>query len=453
MARLGRGGGLGRLGRIAWVVAALAIGAVATPALAVPAFAVQTGQTCQACHVGGFGPHLTPFGRQFKLTGYTQRAVPFNAPISVMAVASYVNTQKSAPGPVAPDFAANNNFAVDQISLFVAGGLGSHFGAFVQTTYDGVAHAFHWDNLDVRAVQAFDAGPNHVVVGASLNNSPTLEDAWNTLPAWGYPYTTSSLAPSTGVSPLISGALAQTTLGASAYAWINSEYYIALGAYGSPGAGALTHLGVDPTDPGAIDGLAPYGRIAYQKTIGEHTVQIGAFGIQSSLYPGLDRSTGTTDRYSDLGLDASEYWGRANGDVFTVNARYTHERQDLRASYIRGASANSKNTLDDMRLDAAYYWRNKLGGTVQLFNETGTADLGLYAANRTGRPTNSGVSFQIDGTPFGGDKSPFGPRFNMRLGVQYTLYSQFDGAASNYDGAGGKASDNNTLRVFTWFAY
>jgi len=44
----------------------------------VPAFAAQTGLACQACHVGGFGPQLTPFGRQFKINGYTQRTASFN---------------------------------------------------------------------------------------------------------------------------------------------------------------------------------------------------------------------------------------------------------------------------------------------------------------------------------------------------------------------------------------
>ena len=41
-------------------------------AYAVPAFAVQTGQPCEACHIGAFGPQLTPFGRAFKIGGYTQ---------------------------------------------------------------------------------------------------------------------------------------------------------------------------------------------------------------------------------------------------------------------------------------------------------------------------------------------------------------------------------------------
>ncbi|EQD66271.1 secreted protein [mine drainage metagenome] len=42
---------------------------LALPAQAVPMFARETGQPCVACHIGGFGPQLTPFGRQFKLDG------------------------------------------------------------------------------------------------------------------------------------------------------------------------------------------------------------------------------------------------------------------------------------------------------------------------------------------------------------------------------------------------
>ena len=39
------------------------------PVQALPSYARQTGQQCAACH-NGF-PELTPYGRQFKLNGYT----------------------------------------------------------------------------------------------------------------------------------------------------------------------------------------------------------------------------------------------------------------------------------------------------------------------------------------------------------------------------------------------
>jgi len=157
----------------------------AAPAAAVPSFAEQTGEPCTACHVGGFGPQLTPFGRTFKLEGYTMRAgSAFTNPISAMAVASYVNTASDQPSPPAPHYGVNNNVTVDQVSAFVAGGIGDHFGGFTQWTYDGVGRAFSWDNIDLRATDHVTVRNMDVLLGVSLNNAPSVQDAWNSLPAW-----------------------------------------------------------------------------------------------------------------------------------------------------------------------------------------------------------------------------------------------------------------------------
>src|ERR1043165_9998588 len=69
-------------------VSLIAAGALMSPrvAQAVPVFAQQTGQPCKSCHVGGFGPELTPFGREFKLGGYTLRTHA-SIPIAAMAIA------------------------------------------------------------------------------------------------------------------------------------------------------------------------------------------------------------------------------------------------------------------------------------------------------------------------------------------------------------------------------
>src|SRR5579871_4979560 len=80
----------------------------ATPAAAVPSFAAQTGRPCEACHVGGLGPQLTPFGREFKLHGYTARTVSFNVPFAAFIQNSYTHTQK-AQEPAPSPFAANDN--------------------------------------------------------------------------------------------------------------------------------------------------------------------------------------------------------------------------------------------------------------------------------------------------------------------------------------------------------
>ncbi len=434
------------------LVAVGLLGLTATGAVAVPAFAVQTGQPCSGCHVGGFGPQLTPYGREFKMHGYTIRNNTFNVPVSAMAVASYLHTAKDQPPPPPPHFGVNDNVALDQISLFIAGGLGQHLGAFIQNTYDGIGRAFSWDNLDVRAVTTTAVKGTNMVVGLSLNNNPTVQDAFNTLPAWGYPYTSSGLAPSPAAAPLI-GNLAQTTVGITAYAWVNSRFYAEFGGYSSPSASFLIHAGADPTSPGNINGVAPYARIAYNKNYGKQNFEVGAFAMNAYLFPGHDQTAALTDHYTDVGLDASYQLFAAKKNVVTVNARYTYERQRLNASQALGLASNVNDSLQDLRFDTSYYWHDKVGFTVGAFDTWGSSDQLLYAGNRTFRPDSSGVLLQLDGTPWGEGNSPLGKRFNMRLGIQYTAYLSFDGSGRNFDGSSRNASDNNTLRVFSWIAY
>lgn len=419
------------------------------PALAVPSFATQTGQPCSSCHVGGFGPQLTAFGRDFKMQAYTMRATK-NVPLSAMAIASYLRTHKLQPD-LAPDFKTNDNVKLDEMSLFLAGGVGRHFGGFIQGTYDGIGKSWAWDNVDLRTAWTKEIAGATVVLGASLNNSPTTQDVWNTLPAWGYPYTDSGLAPGPSAAPFIADAFAQNVLGVTGYAWIDSHFYIEGGGYRSLGARTVDNLGGDPFETSKINGVAPYGRIAYQKNFGQQNFEIGAFGMFSHVYPGRDESAGMTDRISDLGVDASYQLFRSNKDVFTVNGRYTHERQSLDASSLLGLSSNAQNTLNDARVDASYYWRNMIGATIGAFDTWGSSDPTLYAFSRTFSPNSSGLLFQIDGTPFGAN--PLAKRFNIRAGVQYANYFRIDGSKDNFDGAGRNASDDNTVRVFIWGAY
>ena len=86
---------------------------VALPnAHAIPSYTRQTDQQCVACHVSF--PELTPYGRYFKLTGYTigERQM---FPVAVMAQASYSVAKKRttmAPGQVDTRDAGNNDAVV-----------------------------------------------------------------------------------------------------------------------------------------------------------------------------------------------------------------------------------------------------------------------------------------------------------------------------------------------------
>jgi len=444
----------GCVARVFSILAFLWCGIYGGSAYALPAYAEQTSQPCIACHVGGFGPQLTPFGRQFKLEGYTLRGTDeFTLPVSAMAVASYLHTSADQATPPAPHYGTNDNFTLDQASLFVAGGFGTHFGSFAQFTYDGVGRSFSWDNLDLRATDRIKFLDQSAIIGLSLNNNPGVQDPWNTMAAWGFPYTDSALAPAPAAGTVMSGALAQTVLGVSAYAWWNTELYTEAAFYWTPGRGFLSALGVNPDDGiGVLANAAPYLRIGYEVRGREQNYHIGAFAFFPNIYPGGDQSTGNSDHYTDLGLDASYQFTGLGEDIFSIHTIYTHEAQKLNASSLLGASGQS-DELNDFRVDVSYYWQNLLGGTVGFFDTWGSLDPLLYATNSTFRPDSRGFMLQLDATPFGSEATVLGFRFNVRLGVQYRIFTEFDGATRNFDGEGHNASDNNTLRVFTWFAF
>jgi len=63
-----------------------------------------------------------------------------------------------------------------------------------------------------------------------------------------------------------------------------------------------------------------------------------------------------------------------------------------------------------------------------------------------------GTVVQADYTPFGKEDSWPRPFANVGVGLQYTVYTKYDGATTNYDGTGRNASDNNTLYLFVWMA-
>ena len=231
---------------IRWLRGPAALGCLALMALAltagragaVPAFAVQTGEPCQACHVGGFGPAAHAVRPRVQAAGLhaahqrLQRAAVGHGRRLLPAHRRRRRTRRPRRVSGATTISRSTSSACSSPAASA-----THFGAFVQGTYDGVAKAWTWDNLDLRAVTTAKVGKTRRDARRSASTTrPTVQDAWNTLPAWGYPYTGSGLAPAPSASPLLIGALAQTSLGLTGYAWINSEVYLEGGGYWSPSA-------------------------------------------------------------------------------------------------------------------------------------------------------------------------------------------------------------------------
>ena len=73
----------------------------------------------------------------------------------------------------------------------------------------------------------------------------------------------------------------------------------------------------------------------------------------------------------------------------------------------------------------------------------------------TARPDTRGYLLQADWTPWGKEASWGSPWANLRLGVQYTGYSRFNGGTHYLDDVNGvdrRARDNNTTTLFAWWS-
>ncbi len=421
------------------------------PAWAVPSFARQTGLSCNVCHYDP--PELTAFGRAFKLNGYTlvgnkakhtigdgkTLQLLNNLPISVMLQIADTAVQKKQPG--------TQNGTVEfpqQLSFFLASSLAPHFGTFAQVTYDHQSDHFTMDNTDIRYANSTQVGGKALAYGIDLNNNPTVEDLWNSTPAFGFPYISSDQTPGSIAAPVIDGGLAQDVAGIGAYAMYDNHMYGDMTVYRSEHAG-----GPAPADGSGfgynIDGVAPYWRFAWQQNFGVNYLEVGTYGLYMKSYP--NAVSGPTDDYVDPSFDFT-FQRPFGANALTMHGTYIHESSTMNATYQQGAAAMADHTLDEGRIDATYYWGSKYNLTGQYFTLVGSNDPVLYApgavtGSRTGSPNTSGYLVQ----------GSYWPVENIDLTVAYTGFSHFNGSGVNYDGSGRNASDNNTTYAAVWFNY
>jgi len=415
---------------------------------------------CIACHTEY--PILNEFGRQFKLTGYTLAAGTFSLPpVAVMLQPSFTQTESGQAGGAAPGFAPNSNFALTQASVFYAGRLfgpystdlfgtnggaiADKFGIFSQTTYDGIGKSWSWDNTELRFADSGTLAGKSVIYGIYLNNNPTMQDPWNSTPAWGFPFSGSGLAPTPAASPLITGAFAGQVGGIGAYTMIADTVYLDVGAYRTLGPQFQYSVGVDPTGEAQISGLAPYWRLAVEKSTDSSNWELGTFGMVANTYPGRDPSAGK-DQTADVGIDSQYQYSNLTSDV-TVMASAIYEHDDWRASQPLGATSNATDTLLNEKIAIDYLYDKTYGAAAQVFNVNGSLDPLLYPGSASGSADSNGYIFQLNYMPLNKDGGPaFWPKSNLKLSVQYVVYSHFDGTTQS-------ASANNTLYLEAWIMF
>ena len=130
----------------------------------------------------------------------------------------------------------------------------------------------------------------------------------------------------------------------------------------------------------------------------------------------------------------------------SVIGSWTHEHQNLAASFIQGLTSNQNNTLDEFRGTVSYYYKSTYGGQLGIKEIWGNADALYYNASPSGKPNSTGIIAELDYVPFGKDDSWKNPWANLKLGLQYTFYPMFNGTAQG-------ASGNNTIYAFAWLSF
>jgi len=176
----------GKLSTNLWVIAAslaavLVIGLSPRLAVSLPLYARQTGQPCATCHTAFL--ELTPFGRRFKLGGYTLGGGDWTGPpFAVMLEApTYTHTEagqqlRLPTGDARPirrwpkrnntlpqrrrrsPFRPQQQFAFQQASLFTGGRFTDNLGAFIQGTYDGITRRFSGDTTQSTSTDTICCG-------------------------------------------------------------------------------------------------------------------------------------------------------------------------------------------------------------------------------------------------------------------------------------------------------
>jgi hypothetical protein len=424
-------------------------------AMAVPSFARQTGLPCSGCHYTP--PELNPAGRRFKLLAYVDRAdetkvvkadggkkraaldLLASLPLSAMFETSFTSTKSPVPGT------QNGSVELPQdISLFLSGAWTSHVGSFVQVTYDVQDDHFGIDNTDVRYANKTLLGGKELVFGLDANNGPTIEDLWNTTPAWGYSWVADDWAPTPTAAPIIAS-LGQDVAGVGGYAMWNNHLYLDAAMYRSQ------HVGASQPNSGTdfglnIRGVAPYWRVAYQQLTGKTQYEIGAYGMHMRSSPGA--ITGLEDDFTDWAVDAQIDRTLFKTDVLSLRGTYIRENSNLAAMAALDAASPGSHHLNTIMANAEYHFGNRVSGTFGWFDTHGTVDPLLYApgdvsGSANGDPRSAGYIANFS----------YWPWQNLELSAQYTGYTRFNGTSLNYDGAGRDAKSNNTVYLVARFLF
>ncbi|MCR2828839.1 cytochrome C [Acidithiobacillus ferrooxidans] len=465
--------------KIRWATCAtfmVGVAACSGNAWALPTFARQTGWSCATCHTSY--PQLTPMGRMFKLLGYTsnnvQRQQKLEAKFgkstalllmrvsqfSIFFQASYANVAGgqaafNGAGVSNPPGNQNDIQFPQQVSLFYAGEITPHIGAFLHLTYSGRG-GFGMDDSDIRWAHPWNLGPDQLLItGVEVNNTPTEPDIYNTVPDWYAPFSSSKYSairqiPTTFIEGAHGAGFPLAGIGTyEAYIFgqdkANWLYFEADGYTNADGIGVQPNSGgaFGYANDGRMQGVAPYVRLAYQRDWGNWNWEVGTYGMWSRLYDSPNTKGGPVDSFDDYDLDSQLQWlDTTDNSNVTLHADWIHEDQTFGPGTTLSSSATGN--LNSLNINGSYWYHDHYGVSGGYLDTWGSANPDLW-----------GTSYSHNGSPdTNGEwiEASYLPWWNTRFSLRYTMFNQFRGLTNSTATSFG-ASAYNTLELLTWISF
>lgn len=329
-------------------------------------------------------------------------------------------TNKGVAGHQNPDV----NFP-QELGVYLAGEITRHIGTFLQFTYNQEMGKFMMDMTDIRYANNTVLSGKNLSYGITLNNGPTVEDLWNSTPAYSFPFIGSDTSATPTASPFLSNGntVMMNSVGVGPYAMWNNHLYGVVSFY-------RTARQNDPNGPGSRDdalvGAAPYWRLAWSDDIANGSWEVGTFGFHAHYHPA---GKPTNDTYTDTGVDA-QYQKFSGPNLWELRANYIHENQTLNAT----APGDASHHVNFFNVNGDWYYERHYGLGAGYSAISGDS-LAAYGSPGT-QPDSSYVTLQADWLPW----------LNTKFSLQYVAYNKFDGTSTN-------ASDNNTLYLNILLAF
>lgn len=259
--------------------------------------------------------------------------------------------------------------------------------------------------------------------------APGIDNPWLTNAPWTSSFAAPLYRSSPGAEPFSDDPASPSfDIGGYDAMW-NETWFSEMAAYGGLERDALRIAGMQAMNQ---SGAIPYGRLTLQREFqeGQQSLGLGAYGLTASVQPTALSGFGS-DSYTDMAADATWRWiahpQRSASDGFSLHALVLHEGENLIASQAIFGT-NRTDELMVFRGDASISWGN-ITPTVQYFRITGSDDP-VRLGTLDGSPNSEGWIAEIAYTPSDNPHSPLN-WFDVRLGLQFVAYSEFDGSGHN----------------------